>query len=734
MRRMLWAVLALGSGACGGGGSGGDSAPVTAPPDPTPTETFGISTRTPLASLNLPIPGSGTGTFGLTDAFPGLTFASPLYLAGVPGADRVVVVEQGGRLHAFDNDPTVTASRVVLDLSGRVLFSGEQGLLGLAFDPEFAQNRFIYVHYSVAAPARSVIARFTWEAASDLVDPASERVILEVAQPYSNHNGGSLQFGPDGYLYVAFGDGGSAGDPDNNAQNRSNPLGAILRIDVHPADLGAPYGVPNSNPFAADGDPATLGEIWAFGLRNPYRMSFDRQTGELWVGDVGQSSREEIDRIERGGNYGWSRFEGSELYNDAVTLAAGTTAIGPVYEYGRDEGIAIIGGYVYRGSAIAPLFGRYVYTDFGSGRVWALDRDDATVASNELLAVADQPTSLGEDNDAELYVVSRAGSILTLEETSGAPSLPATLSATGVFTDLSALTPAPGLIEYDLNVPFWSDGAVKRRWIGLPGSTTIGFAAGGNWSFPVGTVLVKHFEMALDESRPGTRRRLETRILINDGATWQGFTYRWNSVGSEAQLLAGRETEVLTIRDPAGVERDQLYTYPSRSDCLQCHTAAAGRALGVRTRQLNREFGFPEALDNQLHTWNHIALFDRDIGAAAQYGALPALADSDAPIADRARAWLDVNCSQCHQPDGPTGLSLDLRADVATAAMNAVGVTPTVGDLGIADAAIIMPGSREQSVLWERIRRLDGFRMPPLASHRVDDEGAELVGQWIDAL
>ena len=645
-----------------------------------------------------------------------------------------MVVEQGGRIKAFDNDRNALASRLVLDLSARVLFAGEQGLLGLAFDPDFPQNRLIYVHYSMDGPRRSVIARFTWDAVSDLVALASERIILEVAQPFSNHNGGSLGFGPDGNLFIALGDGGSGGDPQNNAQNLANWLGTILRIDVHPVDASQPYAVPPGNPFAADGDPATLPEIWAYGLRNPYRMSFDRQTGVLWAGDVGQSSLEEIDVVTSGGNYGWSRFEGTQLHDVGVTLTGGATAIAPVHQYGRAEGVAVIGGYVYRGSRIASLFGRYLYSDFGSGQLWALDYDGVSVQANDVLAIVDRPTSFGEDNQGELYIVSQPGTILRLVELTGGGGLPQQLAATGIFADMDELTAAPGLLEYDLNVPFWSDGAYKRRWIGLPGQARMNFAASGNWSFPIGTILVKHFEIALDESNPNQRRRLETRVLINDGTTWQGFTYRWNVAGSAASLLAGRETEMLTVVDAQGVSRNQLYTYPGRTDCLQCHTDVAGRALGVRAAQINRDFDFPPAVDNQLRAWNHIGLFSVDIGAAEQYPSYPNLDDETVAVADRARAWLAVNCAQCHRPGGPTGVDLDLRLETAANLMNVVDVTPIAGNLGLANALIVAPGAKEQSVLWERLRRLDGTRMPPLASNVVDPQGVDLVGRWIDAL
>lgn len=721
--------------ACGGGGSRDRDPP--APPLTPPAEPFGLATRESLASFALPTGGGSLGSYELVARFPNLAFAGATYVTGVPGEDRLVAMEQAGRLRAFVNDPAVSSTTLVLDLTGEVLFSGEQGLIGLAFDPDFAGNRHIYVHYSVAGPPRSIIARFTWDAATDRIDTASRRVLLELEQPFSNHNGGMLAFGPDDHLYIAFGDGGSANDPGNRAQDLGNWFGALLRIDVHPIDPADPYAVPADNPFV--GDPDAQDEIWAYGLRNPFRFSFDRATGELWLGDVGQNAVEEIDLIRRGGNYGWRVYEGNQEtpgVTPAEPLPRSEVEF-PVHTYANSGGAAIIGGYVYRGTALPSLRGRYLYGDFVTGQIWALDWNGSSVTANEEIARASNPTSFGEDQDGELYVVSRNGGIFGLEERGGSgTSVPDSLSETGLFTDLDDLSPAPGLIEYELAQPFWSDGAVKRRWIGVPDGGRIGFAATGPWQFPEGTVIVKHFELALTEGEPSSRRRLETRVLLDvPGDGWRGFTYRWNGAETEATLLTGRDSELITVQTPSG-PRQQRYEYPSQTDCLQCHTQAAGFVLGVKTRQLNRNrlFAASNVTDNQLRAWNHIDLFGTDIGAAGQYQDFPAVDDTGRTVAERARAWLDVNCSQCHRPGGPTPGDLDLRFDTPTNAMNAVGVAPQHGDLGVAGAAIIAPGDRERSVLWLRTRSLDATRMPPLASHVVDADGTALLGDWIDSL
>jgi uncharacterized repeat protein (TIGR03806 family) len=380
------------------------------------------------------------------------------------------------------------------------------------------------------------------------------------------------------------------------------------------------------------------------------------------------------------------------------------------------------------------LQGRYLYSDFGSGTIWALTLNGTSVISNDIIATTTSPTSFGEDNQGEVYIVSRNNGIFGLDETSGTGNLPTRLSDTGVFADIGNLTVASGFIEYNVNHPFWSDGAIKRRWLGVPDPEQVQFTATGQWIFPTGTVIVKHFEIELTEGDPASRRRLETRLLLNTDAGWQGFTYRWNQEQSDATLLTSRETETLTIAAAAGGTFELVYEYPSRTDCLQCHTDVAGFVLGTRTRQLNRDFTYPGMVDNQLRSINHIGLFTTDIGDSSQYAAFPQQDDTSVTTRERARAYLDVNCAHCHQPGGPSPVNLDLRFDTPDNDMDAIGISPTAGDLGISAAELITPGEKQRSVLWQRLRSLDGNHMPPLGNHRVDENAVQIIGQWIDEL
>lgn len=369
----------------------------------------------PDAGSENPEPGEADiGSYTLVNAYPNLSFSRAVFAAGVPGGNRLAVVEQRGRIVVFENDQSAAGSREVLDISGAIESGGEQGLLGLAFDPAFEDNGYVYMHYTMNPPRRSVISRMTWSFTDDVIDPTSELILMEVNQPYRNHNAGMLAFGPDGYLYIAMGDGGSGGDPDHNGQDKTTLLGSLLRIDVSAASPASPYTVPVDNPFLDDS--AARAEIYALGLRNPYRFSFDRDTGELWLGDVGQGAWEEINIIESGGNYGWRYYEGDAVYNDSGNTQDSSAFESPILAYGRGDGYSVTGGYVYRGSLLNRLSGYYLYADYGSGTVWALKRQGDDVSNLEI-ATAANPTSFGETNDGEVLVVTHDSGLFRLIET-----------------------------------------------------------------------------------------------------------------------------------------------------------------------------------------------------------------------------------------------------------------------------------------------------------------------------
>jgi glucose/arabinose dehydrogenase len=344
--------------------------------------------------------------------FPKLVFSQPVgIVAPSDGSNRLFVIEQAGVIRVFEKSQTVAESTVFLDISTQVLFGGEQGLLGLAFHPNFKENGYFYVNYVADNPRRTVIARYSVSPNSpNQALNNSELVLLEVNQPFSNHKGGQITFGDDGYLYIGLGDGGSGGDPFGNAQNRSTLLGKILRINVDSPSQGQNYSIPADNPYFGN----ALGykeEIYAYGFRNPWRFNFDSPTGRLWVADVGQDQMEEIDIVGKGKNYGWNIMEGTLTYSSGSQVGMEL----PVWKYSHAEGIAVIGGYVYHGSPLPELNSKYIYGDYGSGKVWALQYDGVAMPVNTLLSDTNlNISSFGVDENKELYFCSLDGKIYVL--------------------------------------------------------------------------------------------------------------------------------------------------------------------------------------------------------------------------------------------------------------------------------------------------------------------------------
>jgi glucose/arabinose dehydrogenase len=365
-------------------------------------------------------------------AFPDLSFDRPVDIQHAGDqSGRLFVIEQAGRILVFQNEVGAASAGVFLDIRDRVNDDGnEEGLLGLAFHPSYRDNGFFYVNYTASNPRRTVIARFSVSAVDPMkADPASERIMLSFEQPYSNHNGGQVAFGPDGFLYIGTGDGGSGGDPQNNAQNRTVLLGKMLRIDVDNPAGGKNYSIPSDNPLAGNAD-GWAEEIFAWGLRNPWRFSFDPETGRLWVGDVGQNRYEEVDIVEKGRNYGWRVMEGFACYDPQSGCdQSGLTK--PILEYGRDQGASITGGHVYRGNSIPELSGKYLYADFVTGRIWGLIYRSPTDFSNEILLNSGQNiSSFGVDDQGEILICSFDGFIYRfVSGISSAQSIPPVIAS-----------------------------------------------------------------------------------------------------------------------------------------------------------------------------------------------------------------------------------------------------------------------------------------------------------------
>jgi uncharacterized repeat protein (TIGR03806 family) len=721
--------------AAGNSSANSNLATVTTPTGPTAS---GLDSRPTNASC-VAWPRPSAGSLVTVSQYTNLTFTSPLLMLQAPGDNsRWFVVEQAGMVKQF-NTASPTTSSTFIDIVSRVSSGGELGLLGMAFHPNFPIDPRVFLSYTTGAAGmrRSLISAFRTTDNGATLDPSTEQILLTLQQPEDNHNGGNVVFGPDGFLYIGFGDGGGGGDmhgDPGNGQRRTTLLGKMLRIDVNGTP---PYSVPSSNPFFDALNPSdrcaatpratgTCPEIFALGFRNPFRWSFDRASGALWVADVGQNSFEEVDLVTAGSNYGWRCREAAHDFNSAGTTGCATGGlIDPVAEYGRDQGISITGGYVYRGSQPTALAGRFLFADFGSGRIFALIPEGATQPRQPTVLIDTDLNiaSFGQGNDGELYVVNLNGTLhrIVFQATAASNAVPATLSATGCVDPSNARQVASGVIAYDINAPFYSDNAVKRRWLAVPNDQQVAVQANGDFDFPSGTVLMKEFRVA--------GKLIETRLLMRhpDG-NWGGFSYAWNAQQTDALLVQGGAT-----RD---IGNGQQWIFPSESQCLECHTGAANRALGPEVAQLNRSFLYPQTgrTANQLTTLSAIGVLSPSVDAATA-AALPDPADAQTSLTLRARAYLHTNCAQCHRPSGPTPSDMDLRFTTALSSTNACNAAPQSGDLGLGAAAkLIAPGNPSQSLIVNRAHRRDDSRMPPLGSNIVDTQGVALLTQWITSL
>jgi uncharacterized repeat protein (TIGR03806 family) len=669
-------------------------------------------------------------------------FDQPVAMLQAPGNNsRWYVVQKSGLVRSFDNTANVATTSTFIDVSSRLTsaptnVNDERGLLGMAFHPNYPTDPRVFLFYTATVGAQLVdrVSQFRLATGGTMLDTASELVLFNVNDPATNHNGGNIAFGPDGFLYIGIGDGGSGNDPFGaigNGQNLQTLLGKMLRIDVANSSSTTTYAIPSDNPFASNPrchltgtGTASCPEIYAYGFRNPWRWSFDRGgTNELWLNDVGQSEREEVDLVVRGGNYGWRCLEGTR--NTGLSCGPNPNPIPPVAEYGRSQGVSTTGGYVYRGSAIPALHGRYVFGDI-TGNLFHIARDTTPTANltngqQTNLTIA----SFGQDQNGELYIVNLGNAVNTgtlhriIQGTGGGRQVPAQLSQTGCVNASTPTQPASGLIPYAPNAPFFSDNAVKNRWLALPDGQRIAVGGNDDFDFPNGSVLVKNFTL-------GTTL-VETRLFMrHNNGDWAGYTYEWNAGGTEATRVVGGKTVQV-----AG----QTWQFPSEAQCLQCHTSAAGRTLGLEIGQLNGDFGYPTGRTaNQLTTLNGIDVLTPALTQSPAQ--LPVIPNpfGGAAIGERARAWLHTNCANCHQPGGGAQSTMDLRYTTALNLTASCDVAPTLGDLGITDPRLIAPGSAARSVVVARVNRTGTGAMPPLTRHQIDTAGVQLLTDWINGL
>lgn len=658
--------------------------------------------------------------FRLTRAFTNLAFTNPIDVAYSPELGRWFVGEQSGKIFSFD--AAGEKKNLAVDLGP--LQGREGAFYALAFDPRFASNRFIYICYALKPelPDGSHVSRFKVRSEGEpRIDLDSEELIITWLS--GGHNGCALEFGKDGMLYISTGDAAGPNPPDplKTGQDLTDLMSSVLRIDVHRRDAGKNYAVPPDNPFV--GREKVRPEIWAYGFRNPWRMGFDRETGDLWVGDVGWELWELIYLVERGGNYGWSIMEGRQPVRPADPRGP-TPILPPTKEHPHNEAASITGGIVYYGKRFPELRGAFVYGDWETGKIWAIKAADGKVTWFEELA--DSTTRIvafAEDERGEVMVLDYNGGLYRLELNAAAynpAAFPKKLSESGLFASVADLKPAAGVYPFTVLAPLWRDFAESERLIGLPGLSAVRLAAK---LFPSNAVLATTFSLEMERGVPASTKRIETQVLHHTGDGWGAYSYRWNAEQTDAELVpAEGQDEVLRVKDaqqPGGI-RQQPWRFHSRAECLRCHNSWCGTVLGFQ----------PEQLGPRLADLEKLGLIKAP--PAAKHLVNPH--DTGADLAARARSYLHANCSHCHRDNAGGSVPSVMNFDLPLEKTRMLNARPVLGDLGLDNGKVIAAGNPFSSVLLFRASATGRSRMPYLSSELVDEKGVVLLREWIASL
>jgi glucose/arabinose dehydrogenase/mono/diheme cytochrome c family protein len=728
----------------------------TAGAAPFPTERVSNTTLTvPLQPPQL--------LYSASPAFGNLNFPWPVGIVSAPGeTDRLFVIEQAGRIGVITNlaNPSRT---LFLDIASRTVFGGgndERGLLGLAFHPGYLTNRYFYVFYTAndstaqGTGMHARVSRFEIDPENpNQALPDSEAPLISQFHRAGNHNAGDLHFGPDGYLYISTGDEGGGNDQFNNSQRINGGFfSAILRIDVdqrpeslppnpHPASIGN-YAIPPDNPFIGatsfngiDVNPNQVRtEIYAIGLRNPWRMSFDRATGLLYVGDVGQSAREEINIIQPGGNYGWAYREGSIARPGSPAPPPGFSAIDPIQDYVWGDGVlrgrSVTGGVVYRGTGMPELQGHYVFGDFVSGNIWVLLYEEGELVSPmRRITVSSNVSAFGIDpSNGDVLIAARgAGRILRLGYSPQSTMAPPTLAETGAFSDLATLTPEPGIYPYQVNLPRWAEGARTRAWFALPEGSRIEYNQDGYWEAPVGTVWITHSDLEMVEGDPESTRPVETRFVIRNNQGVHGLSYRWDASGENALLVpAGGAEETFLIQGEGG-ERSLNWRFAA-GEIAAAHPEAANFMPEFKTTQMN--WTDPESGLNQIAALSQVGFFDEPVSGINLLPRLAGLDEEEVSRQFRVRSYLEANCAHCHQTGGSAPGLFNALSTVPLSEANLIHgeLLNTEGNPAM---RVVTPGEPENSMLLARMTREGAGRMPP-GAHELDLEAIQLMEAWIE--
>jgi hypothetical protein len=752
--------------------------------------TISSALRLPNSTITVPNTAPVLG-YQAVDAFPGLVITQALAMRTPPMpsySNLLFFVERPGRISYINVTSTAPVRQVFMDIANQVSYDntveGEMGLESMDFHPGFATNGYFYASYVATGgnPYRERLVRFTANPANLTVDTNTQLTLFDTTKREFNHNSADLHFGNDGYLYMSMGDEGNQYNFHTNAQRLDLALySGILRLDVDkrpgslepkPPSTGntvvltiptdgsghAFYSIPPDNPFlgvtSLSGVPVDTnhlrGEFYAIGIRHPWRFSIDPQTGEIWAGHVGQDNYESVDLVTPGANYGWPYYEASTyltvpLYGGGATHPGLSNpppgfVVSPamwVYAHSGGDpsfsGLDVIGGVVYHGSAIPQLTNAYVFGDFDlGGNIWALRRSNSVVTVERLTG----QFGIGgygidpHNGDVLLanYIQNKIQRLVRADADTS--TFPQKLSDTGIFADLTTLTPNPGIVNYEPIIAFWSDYAIKQRWFCIADPTnTVSFVADGNWTFPMGMKWIKHFDLETQRGNPATKKRIETRVLVKTDTNVFGVSYQWNDAQTEAYLAPDGGTNFfVTVQDGTNTIQQQ-WEIPSRAGCLACHTPVAGFALSFNTRELNQATNMNGYAGNQLSLLSQSGYFSSPVSPAG----LPAFARATDPnysLEYRVRSYLSENCIQCHQPGGAGAPTWDARPWLTLDQTMLINGTLN-NNGGDPLNKLIVPGDTNHSVLLRRVAA-DGFsRMPPLATHQLDQGAISLLTQWI---
>ena len=712
--------------------------------------------------------------FVIKRVYPEYRPTCPIMVRHVPGSDQMLLLTQPRSygpttLFRFKDDPAVTDKDAV-----KILDTPNGGTAyDIAFHPKFAENGYVYIGWNGKSGGQkknhSKITRYTMMTKPPhTLDVASEKTMIEWES--DGHNGAAVCFGNDGMMYVTSGDGTSDSDTNLMGQRTDVLLSKVLRIDVdHPGEPGgvsprSHYRVPKDNPFFNDRRFAP--ETYAYGFRNPWRICCDAKTGHIWVGQNGQDLWEQAYFVRPGDNYGWSVTEGSHPFYPNRTTGP-NPIVKPTVEHHHSEARSLTGGIVYHGEKLLDIKGAYLYGDYSTGRIWVVKHDGEKVLWHKEAAITPMKiTAFSTDPRGELLICDHAaggnGGFYTLvpNPKKTADPFPRKLSESGLFTFVKDHAMKPGAIPYSVNAPFWSDGAHKERFLVLPPGGKIDYKRDRGWEFPDLTVLVKSFALEATEGDAASRKWIETRFLTKQGGEWFGYSYQWNDAGTDAELVSTKGADV----EFAVGARKQAWHYPSRSECMVCHSRAANYVLGLCEAQMNKDHTYPNGrTENQLQLLERLGLLKTDwhgeargkvtdktnTPQAGQRGVPVASLlplppeklnrlvnpyDKSADLTARAKSWLHANCSSCHVEAGGGNAQMELEFKTPLDKMRILDAKPMHTTFDLPDAKLIAPGAPERSVLVHRIGTRGTGQMPPLASSRVDEGGLELMREWCRSL